>query len=146
MTGSEKTGPDDNPNLLFVYGTLLSAAHGDMGREERVRLQHESLSTATASVSGRIYDLGRYPGLVLSNAAGEIVYGEVVELRDPRLSLPWLDAYEGIVPGEDESHPYTRLVVRANAGPRRNGPAWAYVYRQSLSGKPVIASGRWLDR
>ncbi len=98
---------------LFVYGTLMSTATGFLGQTQRARLAGESEPVGAAFVGGRLYDLGRYPGLVVAGAAPvagklagvqhgpcagmrNVVYGEVVKLIDARASLRWLDAYEGV--------------------------------------------------
>ena len=77
-------------DLLFVYGTLLSADTGAMGRSQRERLGRESRSLGSAWTTGLLYNLGRYPGLVLPAGAGAVVHGELLQLIDPSLgfSLP----------------------------------------------------------
>src|SRR5262249_3869026 len=65
-----------NPHL-FVYGTLLSRVRHPMG----VRLRREASLIGAASIQGRLYSLGRYPGLVESADAGDIVHGEAYALN-----------------------------------------------------------------
>ena len=72
-----------NTRLLFVYGTLMSTATGAMGRGPRARLDRASRILGPASVTGHLYDLGRYPGLVLKAPGGApsgTVFGELREL------------------------------------------------------------------
>ena len=128
---------------LFVYGTLMSTVSGKLGRGQRERLQRESRSRGPATVLGRLYDLGRYPGLVLSDRDGDLVHGELVELADAEPSLRWLDSYEGLVPGQHTHGEYERVtcVTRLAAGEPLQ--AFVYVYRQSLIGKRWLESGRW---
>ena len=85
--------------LLFVYGTLLRSDSGATGREQRARLELDADWRGRARTAGLLYDLGRYPGLVVSAQPGAEVHGEIFELADPAHTLRWLDAYEGIVPG-----------------------------------------------
>ena len=130
-------------SLLFVYGTLMSSAGGALGRSQRARLAREGRSLGAAAMHGRLYDLGRYPGLVLSDAAWDVVHGEVVALTEAEKSLRWLDAYEQIVPGRHPHNQYERLVCKATLAGGEDVQAWVYVYRQSPTGKPLIPDGRW---
>ena len=126
---------------LFVYGTLKLTATSLMGGEQRARLAGEGRSLGNATMQGRLFDLGRYPGVVDSDAPENLVLGEVIELADPAKSLPWLDAYEGIEPGPSGSE-YTReeravLLQIPNAAARRV-TAWVYIYAWDVSrGRPV---------
>lgn len=141
---------------LFVYGTLMAAAGAHaMGRSQRERLQRESISLGPASVPGRLYDLGRYPGLVDDDGAATRVCGELVLLRDPAASLAWLDAYEGLtgsgaavvdadraVEGgaPDEYRRVERLVTCADG---RTCTAWLYRYVLDPAGRLPLPGGRW---
>ena len=99
----------ETKELLFVYGTLLSADDGVAGRAQRARLGREARVISAARTPGRLYNLGRYPGLVLPAGPDEVVEGEVLELATPQTTLRWLDAYEGIVPGSHTHGDYERL-------------------------------------
>ena len=130
--------------LLFAYGTLMPGAGGRLGRAQRERLGWEARSLGAASTAGRLYDLGRYPGLVLSEAPGDIAHGECLELIEPGRSLAWLDAYEGIVPARHPHNPYERCQRPVTLAGGEVVTAWAYVYLQDVSGAPLIADGRWV--
>jgi gamma-glutamylcyclotransferase (GGCT)/AIG2-like uncharacterized protein YtfP len=124
---------------LFVYGTLLSTAGHPMG----ARLKRQARLIGEASIGGRLYDLGRYPGLVEAAEAGERVHGEVYILDNPAKALRWLDAYEGIVPGDHDQNEYLRTerLVRLASG--QEIAAWVYLYRKDASRFPAIPDGRW---
>lgn len=131
--------------LLFVYGTLLRCDSGATGREQRARLGLEADWGGHARTAGLLYDLGRYPGLVVSAQPGAEVHGEIFELAAPEHSLCWLDAYEGIVPGQPTHSEYQRVlrpIVRADGDP---ASAWVYVYRNSVERAVLIPEGRWID-
>jgi gamma-glutamylcyclotransferase (GGCT)/AIG2-like uncharacterized protein YtfP len=128
-----------NPHL-FVYGTLLSRAGHPMG----ARLQREASLLGAASIGGRLYSLGRYPGLVESGAAGDLVHGEVYALADPAASLKWLDAYEGVRPGKGEQNPYERVERPVQLATGATLTAWVYLYRKSVRMRPPIPGGHWL--
>jgi len=130
---------------LFVYGTLMSGAVGALGKAQRERLQRESRSLGAATMAGaRLYDLGRYPGLVESGEAGDVVHGEVVTLTNPARTFLWLDAYEDVIPDKPDASDYARLqraVRLAKGGAEIN--AWAYVFLKDVARRRAIASGRW---
>ena len=131
---------------LFVYGTLLSRDSGAGGRAQRDRLARESRVIAAATVRGRLYHLGRYPGLVSGGGPGDVVHGEVLALTMPDITLAWLDDYEGIVAGDHTHNEYARVTIDVALDSGERVSAWTYVYRQPVVDKPLIATGSWLDR
>jgi gamma-glutamylcyclotransferase (GGCT)/AIG2-like uncharacterized protein YtfP len=129
-----------NPHL-FVYGTLLSTAGHPMG----ARLGREGRLVGDATIQGySLYSLGRYPGLVEAADAPGLVHGEVHALSHPAASLEWLDAYEGIVPGNHDQNRYERVERTVLLASGETIAAWVYLYRKRPEGRP-IAGGRWLD-
>jgi gamma-glutamylcyclotransferase (GGCT)/AIG2-like uncharacterized protein YtfP len=129
-----------NPHL-FVYGTLLSGA----GHPNGARLQREARLVGAATMrGGKLYSLGRYPGLVETAEAEALVHGEVYALNSPAASLEWLDAYEGIVPGR-RVNPYERVQHPVQLTTGGTIAAWVYLYRKDVAGRSAIPSGRWLD-
>jgi gamma-glutamylcyclotransferase (GGCT)/AIG2-like uncharacterized protein YtfP len=49
----------------------------------------------TGSFQGKLYDIGRYPGVVRSGRNTDRVMGEIYRLSEPRRALEILDEYEG---------------------------------------------------
>ena len=49
-------------DLLFVYGTLMRVSRAAMGVRPRARLNREARFVGAATVHGRLFDLGAYPG------------------------------------------------------------------------------------
>jgi len=134
-------------DALFVYGTLMRVASAwRIGRAERERLARESDWLGPASLRARLYDLGDYPGVVLSETAGDVVHGEVVRLADPDHSFRWLDAYESIVPGDPDASEYVRAVVPVTLADGSVRDAWTYLYNRDLSALTPVFAGRWLQR
>src|SRR4030081_3894804 len=88
------------PNLLFVYGTLRAGFDHPMAK----LLSHDADFLGPARCQGRLYLVKHYPGLVLSDEPGDVVFGELVRLHTPQASLITFDDYEGC----------------AQASPRRN--------------------------
>jgi gamma-glutamylcyclotransferase (GGCT)/AIG2-like uncharacterized protein YtfP len=130
-----------NPHL-FVYGTLLTRAGHRMG----VRLRRQAQLLGAASIHGRLYSLGRYPGLVETEVDGHRVYGELYRLEVPAASLAWLDAYEGIAPQRGAHNEYERVerTVHLQTGARVT--AWVYLFRASVQGRAALPDGRWRVR
>lgn len=131
-------------NNLFVYGTLMTSAAGArIGKAQRARLQREATSLGNATISGRLYDLKRYPALVAS--ANEIAHGEVFRLANPLSSFLWLDKYEDLVPGR-ETNEYARVVRPVWLASGEEIAAWVYLYLAEVPSKAHIADGRWIPR
>ena len=108
----------------------------------RSRLAREAGLLGPARIQGRLYDLGSYPGLIVSSTPADNVFGEIFELRDPAQTLPWLDAYEGIgSPITPDDH-YVREThtVWIDAEP---ATAWVYLYNGDLKLAQRISGGRW---
>jgi gamma-glutamylcyclotransferase (GGCT)/AIG2-like uncharacterized protein YtfP len=127
-----------NPNL-FVYGTLLSP----VGHPNGERLQREARLLGQASIEGQLFNLGRYPGLIEAPVAGTRVHGEVYALDVPSAALEWLDAYEGIVPGDHAQNDYARVERPARLGTGEEIAAWVYVYLKPVAAMRLIPGGRW---
>jgi len=119
-------------DYLFVYGTLLSALQNEFAR---LLAERETL-LGRARIHGKLYRLGRYPGLLLSSAPDEWVVGEVYQLRHGAPTLATLDQYEGAE--------FTR--VTATVFPETGEPlaAWVYVYNRPVTEAQRILSGDYL--
>lgn len=90
---------------------------------------------ADAKVSGHLYDLGAYPGL-LSSESGSLVIGEVYEVDDEILNK--LDEFEA-------SSNYWRKQVEISLGTHRK-LCWIYEPNPEFySLRTVITSGDWIE-
>ena len=89
-----------------------------------------------AQVSGRLVDLGRYPGLL--QGEGQVT-GEVYEVDDAHLAR--LDGVEGVVPGDRAASQYWREEVTVLSGPLQGQPVQTYVYKRPVDGCTPIAHG-----
>jgi gamma-glutamylcyclotransferase (GGCT)/AIG2-like uncharacterized protein YtfP len=135
---------DQTGRHLFVYGTLMSTAAGALGRVQRERLARESRGLGPAAMAGaRLYDLGRYPGLVESSQASDVVHGEAVVLLNPQRTLAWLDSYEGLVAGDDDTSEYARLERTVQLARGETLQAWVYVFLRDVASRRRLADGRW---
>ena len=113
-------------DLLFTYGTLMRGfrLHRLLaGRAEYV---------TEGQVSGRLVDLGSYPGALDHPAADAVIRGELYRVGDPAL---WgtLDSAEG--------PQYHRREVAVRSGDGRERTAYIYWYVAPLDGTVPIPGG-----
>ena len=121
-----------NKHLVFVYGTLRRGGAGAMS----VRFPGAKF-VAEAKVSGSLYDLGAYPGLLLDESDSQVL-GEVYEVDDAILNE--LDDFEA-------SSAYRRKPVDISLGSQRKA-GWTYVPEASpefYSQRTLITSGDWME-
>lgn len=132
----------DSFRNLFVYGTLMTSAKGELGKEQRRRLRREATLLGSATVLGRLYDLGGYPGVVLTGDEGAIVHGELFELKEPEATFFWLDPYEDVSLGGSPSGLYRRVTTVAVINDERV-PCWIYELTKATRGMKALPQGRW---
>src|SRR5258705_12788337 len=119
-----------NKHLVFVYGTLRRGG----ARAMSIRFP-SSKFIADAKVSGKLYDLGAYPGLLL-NESSSLVIGEVYEVDDEILNK--LDDFEA-------SSNYWRKQVEISLGTQRR-IGWTYEPNPEFySLTTLITSGDWIE-
>jgi gamma-glutamylcyclotransferase (GGCT)/AIG2-like uncharacterized protein YtfP len=132
MISARSTARD---SLLFVYGTLRAFVATEVGE----RLRRQSRLVGCARVAGRLYDLGRYPGLARPRRADEWVAGEVYRLRTPRLTLRALDRYEHGVRPIPVRFTRERAIAYVALGTRRR--VWVYRFLGPVRAEHRIAGG-----
>jgi gamma-glutamylcyclotransferase (GGCT)/AIG2-like uncharacterized protein YtfP len=120
---------------LFVYGTLRPCIDIPMARW----LRRSARYVGHATTSGRLYDLGAYPGMCGARSRREYVHGDVYRVAQPRV-LRVLDRYEA---GSAYRARYRRERCIVRFAPRGNArkTAWTYRYRYSVVGAPRIVGG-----
>jgi gamma-glutamylcyclotransferase (GGCT)/AIG2-like uncharacterized protein YtfP len=119
-----------NKQLVFVYGTLRSGSVGAMS----IRFPNSEF-VANAKVSGSLYDLGAYPGLLL-NESSSLVTGEVYEVDDETLHK--LDEFES-------TSNYVRKQVEISLDAHRR-TCWTYEPDPEFySLSKIITSGDWIE-
>ena len=123
-------------NKIFVYGTLMS----DFINPASDRLRKESHLMGKVSLSGRLFDLGDYPGGVFEPASTCRIKGELYRLHDAANSLSWLDDYEDAGTGVNPEILYRRIQVPVSFRGRRI-TAWMYHYIKPVEGLKRIISG-----
>src|SRR3979490_2734454 len=93
---------------LFVYGTLMRGFDHPMAQ----LLSRSADFVGEARCQGRLYLVKHYPGLVLSDAPAEIVFGELHRLRQPAELLREFDMYEACGDGFAEPTEYVRRMLQ----------------------------------
>jgi gamma-glutamylcyclotransferase (GGCT)/AIG2-like uncharacterized protein YtfP len=126
---------------LFVYGTLMRGFDHPMAQ----LLSRSADFLGAATCRGRLYLIKHYPGLVLSDDAGDIVSGELYRLRDRDALLGEFDMYEACGEGFPEPTEYIRRMLSVTHADGAPGEAWTYVYNWPVTGLPQIASGKFLE-
>ena len=127
-------------DALFVYGTLMRGFDHPMAR----LLSRSADFIAPAHCRGRLYLVQHYPGLVESDDADDVVFGELYRLRAPEPLLRELDIYEACGEGFAEPTEYIRRMLAVTSEDGAASEAWTYIYNWPVTGLPRIASGRFL--
>jgi gamma-glutamylcyclotransferase (GGCT)/AIG2-like uncharacterized protein YtfP len=122
----------ESSDLLFVYGTLMRGHANPWSR----LLWDGAEMLGPARLSGRLFRLGSYPGLVEPTSPDQWVYGELARLQAPRKLLAQLDGYEG-----PDYRRVLRLVHLTDSGASHE--AWVYLYLNAVCDKDQITSGRF---
>jgi len=126
---------------LFVYGTLMRGFDHPMAQ----LLSRSADCLGAARCQGRLYLIKHYPGLLLSDDPGEIVFGELYRLRDRDALLGEFDMYEACGEGFPEPTEYLRKMLQVTEEDGTASEAWTYVYNWPVTGLPRIASGKFLE-
>jgi gamma-glutamylcyclotransferase (GGCT)/AIG2-like uncharacterized protein YtfP len=128
-------------NHLFVYGTLMRGFDHPMAK----LLSRSAEFIGPARCQGRLYLVKHYPGLVLSDNASDVVFGELFRLHTPQASLITFDDYEGC--GPDVASPqYLRRMLRVTLDDGTVSEAWTYIYNRPAAKLKRITSGRFLKQ
>lgn len=124
------------PELVFVYGTLRR------GGSNHFRLAGAEFVTG-GTITGRMYRINWYPGLVL-DAAGDEIHGEVYS-ADPEL-LAALDIFEGISAGEMDGSEYRRVQTTVVGKDSRLLSAWVWEWLGMVVESQRLRDGDWLKK
>jgi gamma-glutamylcyclotransferase (GGCT)/AIG2-like uncharacterized protein YtfP len=127
-------------DLLFVYGTLMRGFDHPMAR----LLSANADFLGEASCRGRLYKVKHYPGLVLSDEAADLVFGELYRLRAVEELLREFDMYEACGEGFPEPTQYVRRMLSVALADGGSSEAWTYLYNWPVDRLPQITSGRFL--
>ncbi len=125
-------------NYLFVYGTLRRRSRHPMARHLVEAARH----VGAAKIAGRLYDLGRFPGLKEPHTPEDWVQGDVYDLGDAaEHTLREMDAYENAESPPPTSYHRQLTPAFLNDGQPMN--TWVYWYRGEVAEASFIASGSY---
>ncbi len=127
---------------IFVYGTLSPGNAPPEIADTVNRLR----PVGSASVRGRLYDLGEYPGAVLSEKSRTLIRGEVFELPGDLNTLTALDDYEGFEPHKPGSSLFLRRARAVTMDDGKRVRCWVYIYNGTTKGALPLRSGRYSRR
>ena len=120
---------------VFVYGTLRKGDDNDI-----TRLSPPPRYVGKSQISGLMYHLGAYPGVVLTGDASQPIIGEVYAI-EPALERV-LDEIEMIYPQQRDEYVKRHVVVRL--GLQQLSCLVYEINPAYIAGKPLIVSGDWV--
>lgn len=126
--------------FLFVYGTLMQGFVNPYAK----KLHQQAVWIGRASVSGELFDLGHYPGVIYPTQQPDRVWGEVWQLQDFKKTIGALDRYEGIY---DFNPDYVRRQVPVVLETGEATQCWIYLFCQPIDSFLKIPHGdyrKWL--
>lgn len=123
---------------IFVYGTHLfeQLKHGvikDLHFVGRARLE------------GVLYDVGRYPALVIGNVRSTHVTGEVYGAIHANNYLYSMDQSHGYFPESLDDSVFLRNKAEASFNGGYSEKVWVYVYNGPVRGLKKISSGNYAE-
>lgn len=124
---------------LFVYGTLLQP-----GNEFADYLTAHCKFTGKGKAKGCIYDIGEYPGAVISHKSEQYIYGSIFLMDAPETILKTIDDYEGIGYLYSQPQEYTREEVEIDT-PAGKLNCWIYLYNLPIDAYPLIEPGDYIQ-
>ena len=125
-------------NYLFVYGTLKRRSRHPMAR----RLAQSARFVGAAWIAGRLYNLGRFPGLKEPRSPEDCVQGDVYDLgENADAVLREMDAYESGEAPTPTSYERWQADVTLELGSTLK--VWVYRYRGDVEEANFIASGSY---
>jgi gamma-glutamylcyclotransferase (GGCT)/AIG2-like uncharacterized protein YtfP len=127
------------PEYLFLYGTLLPGNPHSKSLPVLRRLK----PVGSATVRGRLYDFGDYPGALVDPAAKTLIKGTLFKLPNNDEVLKALDEYEEFDSRNKKSSLFVRMQADATLDDGRRLPAWLYVYNRNPRKGRLIADGEY---
>jgi gamma-glutamylcyclotransferase (GGCT)/AIG2-like uncharacterized protein YtfP len=104
-------------------------------------LAQRAVYAGAAKVRGRLYDLGRYPGMLEPRTEDDWVHGDLYDLGEGTTTLAVMDAYE--LAESPLPATFERQVGEAVRGDGMRVAAWIYWYRGEVPDSQQIVSGRY---
>jgi gamma-glutamylcyclotransferase (GGCT)/AIG2-like uncharacterized protein YtfP len=128
---------DRNKIRIFVYGTLRQGFGLNY-------LLNFARFHSDGYVYGTMYDLGSFPGIILSNDKTKKVVGEIYFIDKDTLNK--LDHVEGFSPDNLEHSLYIRKPVIIFNSNHEEEFGYIYEYNKKYDGTKIVESGDWSER
>jgi len=127
---------------LFSYGTL-QPGHAPA---EIMHAVDKLRSVGKGSIRGLLYDLGDYPGAVLSSDSKRTISGSVFQLAEDESLLSQLDEYEGFDPKAPQESLFRRELHPVKLDSGKKLTCWIYVYNRKPDSARLLNSGVYMGR
>jgi gamma-glutamylcyclotransferase (GGCT)/AIG2-like uncharacterized protein YtfP len=122
---------------LFLYGTLLV----DDVPDEVAGAVRSLKRIGPGHVRGKLYDLGEYPGAILTPSSKTRIHGEIFQVPVIPNLLKALDDYEEFYPAHKEESLFIRTKAEATLANGQQVDCWMYVYNSDPGTAPLLADG-----
>lgn len=126
---------------LFVYGTLRKDCDHPMSQF----LNAHSEWVNKGHFYGLLYDIGEYPGAILSANTTEKIFGDIYKINDSYTLFKTLDAYEGTGDFFAKPNLYIRKLITVFTENGLEIKAWIYIYNRSIENLKLISSGDYTN-
>lgn len=123
-------------DYIFVYGTLRKMVN----QEKHALMSPFCHFVCTGYCLGKLYEIDKYPGLVLDKSGLEIL-GEIYKITDKSKLLSILDKYEGCTPDNEKPYEYTRDIIRINSDNGNEYSCWVYLFQWDVTQYSEIKLG-----
>lgn len=128
------------PTHLFVYGTLRAA----FSNPPAMQLRQYSRYVGEGVITGRLYDVGNYPGALYIPGDAGLIHGSVYELTaNVNTLLAMLDDYEGISAPPGVTDEYERAFIPVHVSGTLVD-CWVYLYNWPVDSLRCIESGDYV--
>lgn len=129
-------------NYLFAYGTLQP---GHVA-EEIAPVVAKFRPVGKGNVRGLLYDLGEYPGAILTSSSSNRISGTVFQLPEDPDVLQQLDEYEGFDPRNPETSLFIRKIHPVSMSEGKTVACWIYEYNRKPAAARLVESGSYRKR
>ncbi len=126
-------------DLLFVYGSLMGGIQSPIA----TYLKSKSTFLGEGYVFGKLYDIGKYPGLIYDVTLDSKVIGHIFQMNNPIEMLLNLDYYECVGEGFAEPNEYRRDEIPVFLDGKKL-TCWTYIYNVPTTNLKQIESGNYL--
>ncbi|WP_322043327.1 gamma-glutamylcyclotransferase family protein [Paraburkholderia sp. J67] len=124
---------------VFVYGTLRAGEINDINLAAARHAIRQPRLVGQAAVAGRLFDFGRYPGMVADLQAAPVL-GDVYEIDEAL--VPVLDEIEEVYPGVEGLFLSRQVSIEVDGA--QHDCLFYPVAQHAVEGLPQIHGGDWI--